>query len=126
MRPQYGGMSKASPASPRCVQTLATVDGTHRCPACRLSGQLQDANATISLLRREVARLSESLTRARAALYDESEAHALTHRRYQRLLADRDVMECDGCGATEQSACVCRGDEPDSINSLGLSGLVTP
>lgn len=72
--------------SARCIQTLAAVSSDHRCQACTLSGDLQDANATISLLRREVARLSESLTRARSALYDESEAHALTHRRYQRLL----------------------------------------
>lgn len=33
--------------------------------------------------------------------------------------------ECDGCGATRESACTCGPDEPDTINSLGLSGQVT-
>ncbi len=34
------------------------------------------------------------------------------------------AMECDGCGATSQPECRCGAEEGDTINNLGLSGMV--
>jgi chromosome segregation ATPase len=64
----------------------------HRCTECELRIRLRDAIAEIELLRSYVAQSNDKLTKARSALFDESEAHAITNRRLQRLTGEKDAL----------------------------------
>jgi hypothetical protein len=101
-----------------CPALAADVPSTHRCPACTLAGDLSRANDDISTLRRELARVNAALTNARAALYNESEAHAITNRKLENALGrkrDRHPAKVDpfqvdqcaqyGCGPFAAGRC---------------------
>jgi hypothetical protein len=81
--------------------------------------------AEIELLRSYVAQSNDKLTKARSALFDGSEAHAITNRRLQRLTGEKDAITEAFEDAKEAVEILekerdARGYEPDSNRTLGL------
>jgi chromosome segregation ATPase len=97
----------------------------HRCTECELRIRLRDAIAEIDLLRSYVAQSNDKLAKARSALFDESEAHAITNRRLQRLTGEKDAITEAFEDAREAVEILekerdRRESEPDSNRTLGL------
>ncbi len=108
--------------------------GDEECPASRLEGggvvmrSKPDYTAKVDALLDGHISIDSSWTTSdfaelAIAAADQAGLSAKEQSKLRDLLAPD---ECSGCGASEQSECTCGHDEGDTINSLGLSGMVTP